>query len=783
MNENSLNELSKDNFSEMKVKVIRKNSNVIDDNGVKVIRKINNSQNSSSASISDVDDFSVKEVNNNETVIYNTGKIIRQNDFDDNNDTKRNWDLGKSDEVSIKKVSKPIIKKNNLFNTVNDIKIITHKVKKDKANLEKEETNDSYDSNEESKWDSSQCNQKLKPKVKAMKNNLFGEDTTNKMKNENKKEDLSEILSISLTESISEINYSNSEKEDILEEDTIEEEKEKKLMRKNAKKNRKAKGLYNKGSEKENENEISLSQTQSKRRTVSNKNKNKIRFEENDYDKTYDIINFLFELEDTQSELLPTLDLKTFSNDRKVSSARVIIKYRETLIKELKNIDKNFMAEADEERVEDIILRADKNKKKLTEYTSAECGNALMMLIRDVIITKNIYNKFILNNNCDLKEKHITSLFNDNQKELWNIIIGHFVNVIYLSDACIYDISNVIGWNLIPLSLLSLDDIGVSNDIKTLLLDIENNPKPLLHLKSLLFNYHPVIIAYLFQSQKSKHYKMSEILIIFYHGFSISLPNNKNKDKFNSGIEIEDCGYGFGDNNVLYFVNTILKYCLTTKQPIINIENVTDKAELKKNTTNVKDVLKTIFTMVLSLYESQKTSLGFKYICQQIVRRHSAEYMLEVVNLVKGKQNSYIEWYNDILVKERPSLIQQIEIQYGKGVTTPQQIQQDNGQRQGLSIISEDVALTSNISNALTSAVFDSFANTKHIKEDVMFKRKELAIKQTINYLKNNNQILIKDIEAISSAKNVKQYPPWLFYKINKVKFLIIKIHFNNIFT
>jgi len=30
------------------------------------------------------------------------------------------------------------------------------------------------------------------------------------------------------------------------------------------------------------------------------------------------------------------------------------------------------MAEADEERVEDIILRADKNKKKLTEYTSAE---------------------------------------------------------------------------------------------------------------------------------------------------------------------------------------------------------------------------------------------------------------------------------------------------------------------------------------------------------------------------------------------------------------------------
>ncbi|KAL6599784.1 hypothetical protein U3516DRAFT_802843 [Neocallimastix sp. 'constans'] len=684
MNENSLNELSKDNFSEMSTKNIPIGN---------MIRKINNSQNSSSASISDVDDFSVKEVNNNETVIYNTGKIIRQNDFDDNNDTKRNWDLGKSDEVSIKKVSKPIIKKNNLFNTVNDIKIITHKVKKDKANLEKEETNDSYDSNEESKWDSSQCNQKLKPKVKAMKNNLFGEDTTNKMKNENKKEDLSEILSISLTESISEINYSNSEKEDILEEDTIEEEKEKKLMRKNAKKNRKAKGLYNKGSEKENENEISLSQTQSKR------------------------------------------NLKTFSNDRKVSSARVIIKYRETLIKELKNIDKNFMAEADEERVEDIILRADKNKKKLTEYTSAECGNALMMLIRDVIITKNIYNKFILNNNCDLKEKHITSLFNDNQKELWNIIIGHFVNVIYLSDACIYDISNVIGWNLIPLSLLSLDDIGVSNDIKTLLLDIENNPKPLLHLKSLLFNYHPVIIAYLFQSQKSKHYKMSEILIIFYHGFSISLPNNKNKDKFNSGIEIEDCGYGFGDNNVLYFVNTILKYCLTTKQPIINIENVTDKAELKKNTTNVKDVLKTIFTMVLSLYESQKTSLGFKYICQQIVRRHSAEYMLEVV---------------------------QIEIQYGKGVTTPQQIQQDNGQRQGLSIISEDVALTSNISNALTSAVFDSFANTKHIKEDVMFKRKELAIKQTINYLKNNNQILIKDIEAISSAKN---------------------IHFNNIFT
>ena len=93
----------------------------------------------------------------------------------------------------------------------------------------------------------------------------------------------------------------------------------------------------------------------------------------------------------------------------------------------------------------------------------------------------------------------------------------------------------------------------------------------------------------------------------------------------------------------------------------------------------------------------------------------------------------------------------------------------DQGQRQGLCIISEDVALTSNTSNALTSNEFSHLPNTKHIKEDIMYKKKELAIKQTINYIKNNSQYLTKDIIAISSAKNVKQYPPWLFYKINKV--------------
>jgi len=122
--------------------------------------------------------------------------------------------------------------------------------------------------------------------------------------------------------------------------------------------------------------------------------------------------------------------------------------------------------------------------------------------------------------------------------------------------------------------------------------------------------------------------------------------------------------------------------------------------------------------------------------------------------------------------------MQQIEIQYGKGIKTPEQIQQDQGQRQGLSIISEDVALTSNKSNALMSKEFNSYTNTSQIKEDIMFKRKELAIKQLINYLKINNQILTKDIVAISSAKNVKQYPPWLFYKINKVKYLKMYIKY-----
>jgi len=38
--------------------------------------------------------------------------------------------------------------------------------------------------------------------------------------------------------------------------------------------------------------------------SVVKKNKNKIRYEVNDFDKTYDIINFLFELEDTQRYII-----------------------------------------------------------------------------------------------------------------------------------------------------------------------------------------------------------------------------------------------------------------------------------------------------------------------------------------------------------------------------------------------------------------------------------------------------------------------------------------------
>jgi len=34
--------------------------------------------------------------------------------------------------------------------------------------------------------------------------------------------------------------------------------------------------------------------------SIAKRNKNKIRYEINDFDKSYDIINYLFELEDTQ---------------------------------------------------------------------------------------------------------------------------------------------------------------------------------------------------------------------------------------------------------------------------------------------------------------------------------------------------------------------------------------------------------------------------------------------------------------------------------------------------
>ncbi len=84
--------------------------------------------------------------------------------------------------------------------------------------------------------------------------------------------------------------------------------------------------------------------------------------------------------------------------------------------------------------------------------------------------------------------------------------------------------------------------------------------------KQLLFNYHPVLIAYIFQNQKSDHYRMSEMLINFYHGYSTSLSNdNDSKNNDAKDNEIEDCGYGFGENNVLYFVNALMKYCFTSK--------------------------------------------------------------------------------------------------------------------------------------------------------------------------------------------------------------------------
>jgi len=55
---------------------------------------------------------------------------------------------------------------------------------------------------------------------------------------------------------------------------------------------------------------------------------------------------------------------------------------------------------------------------------------------------------------------------------------------------------------------------------------------------------------------------MSEMLINFYHAFSIPILDKKDDEGSNNDIETEDSGYGFGENNVLYFVNTLLKYCL-----------------------------------------------------------------------------------------------------------------------------------------------------------------------------------------------------------------------------
>jgi len=75
---------------------------------------------------------------------------------------------------------------------------------------------------------------------------------------------------------------------------------------------------------------------------------------------------------------LPTLDLTTFSHEKKCATARVIIKYRETSVKELKNIDSNFTAESDEERIEDIILRAWEQKgiDKIINFVN-QGGNVL----------------------------------------------------------------------------------------------------------------------------------------------------------------------------------------------------------------------------------------------------------------------------------------------------------------------------------------------------------------------------------------------------------------------
>ncbi|KAL6630374.1 hypothetical protein U3516DRAFT_534519, partial [Neocallimastix sp. 'constans'] len=830
------------------VKVIRNNNN---DNAkaIKVIKKIDNSSSNSVVSIEEVEDFSVNGESNEVSVIRDNiskdKKSRNSFDDDDNNDKgsgESEWDSGES-EPTIKADSRPEFRKNNLFDNFNDNKNRLSKGKSNDNDVDEEEIEVSFDDDEEeSYWDSKsdQTNEGSRPKIKVITNNLFKE---NNMKNKNKNN--SEILSISSSQSISTLSSRNGEEEELSEEDE-EEENIKNTYESNSssseeeeeEEEEEEKSSYGNISEEENENKI---KSQSKKQ--ARKNKNELSEDEqeeeeeddddesenendnyekeslesmnnggdnDDYDRSrnrkvkYDededthnnrsINEYSSEeekeerekeeikkneenVEKNQTKKKNAFSFLKFGNQKSnsnenCSAARTIIKYREASIKELKTIDSNFMVEADEE----------------------------------LIISKNIYNKFILNNNCDLKERYITSLFNEKQKQLWNIVIGHFVNVIYLSDACVYDISNVIGWNLIPLSSLSLNDIGLSDDIKSILFNIGNNLQAIKHLKNLLFSYHPVIIAYLFQSQKSDYYKMSEMLINFYHAFT-------KQSIISKKFEMEILRFYLKYQSIEWVNDVIIKI----KDKLIQYNNklnteVSDKSQLKKNISNVKDILKTIFTMVLSLYESPKTSLGFKYICQQIVMKHTAEYMLELVvnqmlaeeliewqqdksqwtstltrdtkkifleiidlmkNFVKGKRDGYKEWFNEILIKDRPNLMQQIEIQYGKGIKTPEQIQQDQGQRQGLSIISEDVALTSNKSNALMSKEFNSYTNTSQIKEDIMFKRKELAIKQLINYLKINNQILTKDIVAISSAKNVKQYPPWLFYKINKISLFV----------
>jgi len=140
-----------------------------------VVRKTSDSPTTSIISITDVEEYNEEE---NEVSVIHTNKKGKGKEVDeesdwDSDDDEEDYD---EDNNSVKKEVKPTTIKNSLFEKVDTLSSKNSKKKSDE---------DDDDDQESSNWDSDESDDKPKPKVRIITNNLFSKDNeSKKSKNE-----------------------------------------------------------------------------------------------------------------------------------------------------------------------------------------------------------------------------------------------------------------------------------------------------------------------------------------------------------------------------------------------------------------------------------------------------------------------------------------------------------------------------------------------------------------------------------------------------------------------